>query len=109
MEKTTRQIAEWIAGFDASEMHEETLARAKHAVLDWTGVTIAGAQEPLVDILVADALDNGEAGDSSLVGRTETVAPASAALINGAASHALDFDDVNRQLHGHPIRAESRR
>jgi len=102
MEKTTCQIAEWIAGFDASEIREEALARAKHAVLDWTGVAIAGAREPLVDILVADALDNGETGECALLGRAETVAPASAALINGAASHALDFDDVNRQLHGHP-------
>ena len=102
MEKTTCQIAEWIAGFDTSRIREETLARARHAVLDWTGVTIAGAREPLVDILVADALENGESGICSLIGRPETVAPATAALINGAASHALDFDDVNRQLHGHP-------
>ncbi|MED5406990.1 MAG: MmgE/PrpD family protein, partial [Pseudomonadota bacterium] len=66
MEKTTCQIAEWIAGFDASEIREEALARAKHAVLDWTGVAIAGAREPLVDILVADALDNGETGECAL-------------------------------------------
>ena len=102
MENTSCQIAEWIAGFDTSRIREETLARARHAVLDWTGGTIAGAREPLVEILVADALENGETGLCSLIGRPETVAPATAALINGAASHALDFDDVNRQLHGHP-------
>jgi 2-methylcitrate dehydratase PrpD len=102
MESTTRYLASWIASFDAANMRAETIARARHAVLDWVGVTIAGAQEPLVDVLTKDAVENGENGESSLLGRREKVSPATAALINGAASHALDFDDVNWQMRGHP-------
>lgn len=102
MQATTRQLAEWIAGFDTGNLRDETIARARHAVLDWIGVAVAGAHEPLVDVLTTDAMDNGEIGGSTLIGRNETVSPATAALINGAASHALDFDDVHWQMRGHP-------
>ena len=37
-----------------------------------------------------------------LAGRAETLAPSWAVLVNGAASHALDYDDVNTSMHGHP-------
>jgi 2-methylcitrate dehydratase PrpD len=78
------------------------LQAARHAVLDWTGVTLAARDEPLVDILLKDALANGEAGEACVVGRTEKLTSTFAALVNGAASHALDFDDVNGRVHGHP-------
>ncbi len=61
-----------------------------------------GAQEELTDILVREALDDGAVGQSSLVGRREKVLPSTAALINGSASHALDYDDVNFAMGGHP-------
>ena len=70
-------------------------------MLDWFGVAIGGSRDPLVDILVGDALEEGAQGQSCLLGRTERVTSAQAALINGAASHALDFDDVNKRVYGH--------
>ena len=98
----TRALAAWIAEFDGARIGENPMRWARHAILDWLGVTTAGSNEALVDILVEDALAEGEAGSARLVGRAERVTPASAALINGAASHALDFDDVNMRMHGHP-------
>jgi 2-methylcitrate dehydratase PrpD len=41
-------------------------------------------------------------GDSTLVGRCERAGLLDAALINGAASHALDFDDTHTLMMGHP-------
>ncbi len=98
----TRDLAAWIASVKSSEMGDRPRRWAKHAILDWFGVTLAGATDPLVGILADDALDSGEAGASRLVGRSEKVSPSFAAMINGAASHALDYDDVNKRLHGHP-------
>ena len=98
----TRDLAAWIASVKSSEMGDRPRRWAKHAILDWFGVTLAGATDPLVGILAEDALDSGEAGASRLVGRSEKVSPSFAAMINGAASHALDYDDVNKRLHGHP-------
>ena len=102
VQPVTQHIAEWVVAFEGAKLRRETIERAKHAVLDWVGVAIAGANEPLVNILTEDAIANGESGHSTLVGRSETVSPTTAALINGAASHALDFDDVNQAMRGHP-------
>ena len=98
----TRDIAEWLAGFDHSSATASAYSWAKHTFLDWLGVTVGGAHEPLTDILVADALAEGATGKAHLIGRNEQVTPSQAALINGSASHALDYDDVHMILHGHP-------
>jgi len=98
----TRALACWISGVARGEIGERALHCARHALLDWTGVTLAARSEPLVGILIGDAVANCEAGTGRLVGRNERLSPAFAALVNGAASHALDFDDVNQRVHGHP-------
>lgn len=100
--KVTRDLAEWVAGTPAEGVSVRALQAASHAVLDWTGVTIAGAHEPLVEIMVADAVDEGGAGRVPLIGRPERLPAGVAALINGSASHALDYDDINKRLTGHP-------
>jgi len=101
-ESPTRDIGHWIADFDGTDLGARPIRWAKHAMLDWLGVTLAGAQDPLVDILVSDAISSGEAGMARLVGRHARTTPTFATMINGAASHALDYDDVNKRLHGHP-------
>jgi 2-methylcitrate dehydratase PrpD len=95
-------MADWIAGLSHEDITTKALTWAKHAVLDWLGVTIAGAHEPLSDILIADALSEGATGSAHLMGRSERTLPSQAALINGSASHALDYDDVHLGLNGHP-------
>ena len=103
---TTRELATWIATValdDAGDgAVDRALACARHAVLDWLGVTLAGSREPVSEILLEDALANGETGDASIVGRSERVSPATSALLNGTASHALDYDDINKRMRGHP-------
>ncbi|MEQ8504526.1 MAG: MmgE/PrpD family protein [Rhodospirillales bacterium] len=101
-ETPTQDLADWIADVPSADFTDRPRRWAKHAILDWFGVTMAGATDPLVGILAAEAIDAGEGGNAKLVGRKETVTPNSAAMINGAASHALDYDDVNKRLHGHP-------
>ncbi len=96
----TAEIAAWLAGLETDEISSEALTWAKHALLDWFGVTIAGANEPLVDILV-DLYADG-AGGTTVVGRGAKATMENAVLINGSTSHALDYDDVNGRLGGHP-------
>ena len=78
---------------------------ARQCLLDWAGVTVAGAFEPCAAILFDDLVDGGAAGGAggaSVVGRAERLPVADAALVNGTASHALDYDDVNEAMIGHP-------
>ncbi len=98
----TAEIAKRAVALAWQDLPDDLVERTKQCLLDWFAVTIAGAQEELTSILVSEALEDGAKGPATLVGRSETVLPSTAALINGAASHALDYDDVNFSMGGHP-------
>ena len=102
MVAVTAELAKRATALAWRDFPDDLLERTKQCLLDWFAVTVAGAQEELTDILVREALEDGAKGKASLVGRSETTLPSTAALINGAASHALDYDDVNFAMHGHP-------
>lgn len=98
----TSELANWVSDLKPEDVTPRAYRWATHCFLDWFAVTIGGAHEPLVDMLVAEALDQEGSGSVPLVGRPEKVAPRWSVLINGSTGHALDFDDVNSDMHGHP-------
>lgn len=102
MVAVTAELAKRATALAWRDFPEDLIERTKQCLLDWFAVTVAGAQDELTDILVREAIEDGAKGPASLVGRSETTLPSTAALINGAASHALDYDDVNFSMHGHP-------
>ncbi len=73
---------------------------AKIGILDTVGVTLAGASEPCARI--AARVAGAGTGPALVFGTRAGAAPADAALINGTAAHALDFDDCSNTLGGHP-------
>jgi 2-methylcitrate dehydratase PrpD len=75
--------------------------RAGAALLDTVGVTLAGASEPAARIV--QQVVAGEGGDGcTILGAAGRASPASAALANGTAAHALDFDDMCFVSLAHP-------
>jgi 2-methylcitrate dehydratase PrpD len=82
-----------------SEVPSSVRRVAGQCILDWVGCATAGATEPAVAILLAALEPPG--GASSLVGGG-AARPRDAALINGTAGHALDFDDTSTAMFGHP-------
>jgi 2-methylcitrate dehydratase PrpD len=98
----TRRIAEAGQAIRFEALPDDVVTRAKQCVLDWLGVTLAGADEPLTCILREEAREQGGYPQATLVGWGEKVATGQAALVNGAASHALDYDDVVSVMSGHP-------
>jgi len=98
----TAALAERAAGFRFEELRPEHVQRARHSLLDWLGVTLAGAQEPAGRMVQAVALAEGGDGPCTLVGTPYRLGPQSAALANGTAGHALDYDDSNFWMVGHP-------
>ena len=50
----TRGLAGWSAGFTSKATTASADTWARHALLDWFAVTIAGAKEPLADILAEE-------------------------------------------------------
>ena len=97
----TRGLAEWSSAFTSAGVTAAADTWARHALLDWFAVTIAGAREPLADIL-AEEFKASTSGPCTVVARGTKASLHDAALVNGAVSHALDYDDVNRLMHGHP-------
>lgn len=79
-----------------------TLEMARLCVLDWFGLALAGSREPLSVLLRESALADGARPTASVVGHGRAFSPRQAALVNGAAGHALDYDDVNLAMRVHP-------
>ncbi|MCB1512427.1 MAG: MmgE/PrpD family protein [Hyphomicrobiaceae bacterium] len=96
----TRDAATWLAGLTTDKISPRARLWARHALLDWIGVTLAARDEPLVAILCEELA--GESAPCTVIGQGKRANLLDAALINGSASHALDYDDVGRAVHGHP-------
>src|SRR5262249_25047699 len=73
---------------------------AKVGILDTVGVTVAGSTEPCARIVGEVVAEGG--GTSLVFGTNGRATALDAALINGTAAHALDFDDCNTTPGGHP-------
>src|SRR5579883_875101 len=101
-ETVTAALASRAAALRPETLPAEIRLLVRQCLLDWLAVTIAGAQEELTRILVAEAEEQGGRPVASLIGRALRTSTQQAALVNGAASHALDYDDVNMTMGGHP-------
>ncbi|HEY3887232.1 MAG TPA: MmgE/PrpD family protein [Caulobacteraceae bacterium] len=96
---TTAALASRLTGLVWSDVTPEAVTVAKQCLLDWLGVSIAARDEPLVQILKDEFAEGGE---STVIGSARRARLHDAVLINGACSHALDFDDVITAMNGHP-------
>ena len=76
-------------------------AAAARALLDTVGVTLAGAAEPAARI-VQRVVEQDGGGPCRLLGTALRSSAANAALANGTAAHALDYDDMCFVSLAHP-------
>lgn len=100
--QATMALAERIAAADFDAMPAAAREVAKQAIMDFIGVTLAGASEPLSRILREEAEAQGGHEQASVIGSSLRTSSTQAALINGAAGHAHDYDDVHTAMTGHP-------
>jgi 2-methylcitrate dehydratase PrpD len=98
----TRTLAEQARALRYEDLPADVRKLARQCLLDYVACTLAGAKEELTGILLAEMLAHGGAPAATIIGHAERLPVLSAALVNGAASHALDFDDVNMAMTGHP-------
>jgi 2-methylcitrate dehydratase PrpD len=95
------ELAKRINSLSFNALPAEAVHWAKVGILDTVGVTLAGAREDCARIVEGIA-GRGAVGPSLIFGGNRRIAPLDAALVNGTASHALDYDDCNNTLGGHP-------
>ncbi len=96
-----QKIADYAVREQTSRLPREVIHHAKRAVIDWYASLLPGsrvAPATLLEQAFAEDLDRGRARLAS--GRRATLR--AAALINGAASHSVEFDDIYRDAGYHP-------
>jgi 2-methylcitrate dehydratase PrpD len=95
------KIAEYAIREQTSKLPANVVHHAKRAVIDWYAALLPGSvvtPATLLEQALAEDLDRGRARLAS--GRRATLR--AAALINGAASHSVEFDDIYRDAGYHP-------
>jgi len=96
------QLARFLVATGFEDLPPEAIRQAKRAILDTLGVALAGCREEGPAILARLAQERPSPGKASVLGWPLCLAPQEAALINGTSAHALDYDDVNISMRGHP-------
>lgn len=97
----TEHVVRFITGTPAESIPPEAISAAKRALLDTTGVTLAGVPEDGPTI-VRELVSGHGPGPVSILGSDQRALLLDAALATGTAAHALDYDDTTAPLHGHP-------
>lgn len=95
-------LAQYTCNLQFSEIPGDVATLAKLAMRDGIGCAISAANEPLIQMLFDEAAEAGGAPQCSVIGRNELLPHCSAALVNGTAVQAFDFDDVSMVFSGHP-------
>lgn len=93
--ETTGQLANYLSDLTYDDLPEEAVELEKRHILDTLGCILYGTTTPWVRKVV-DALEaHEETGRGSVSVPTTGIKlpPARAALVNGTASHSMDYDD----------------
>ena len=104
----TRDLIDRVSSTRAEEIPPDVTEIAKRCILDCLGVALAGCNEPAVrhlrEAVAAAAGVDGtdDHGAFTVIGRPERLGLVDAAVVNGASCHALDFDDTQPDMEGHP-------
>ena len=96
------ELAKRIVSMRYEDLPAEAVRWARISFIDTIGCAFAGINEKCAQI-AQKVLTTGRSGGNSLIwGTALRTAALDAASINGTASHALDYDDCNNALAGHP-------
>jgi 2-methylcitrate dehydratase PrpD len=98
----TERIAGFAVGADGDLIPASAKAVARLSMLDWSAVMLAGLGEPVSVMVRRMVAEEGGAPAATVFGLDDKRPARAAALANGAASHALDYDDTHFAYVGHP-------
>ncbi len=98
----THRFASFVVGTDYSALPPAAIDNCKANIIDYIGVALAGTKTEAGRIIMEFAREGRGAGTAGILGGRLRTSPSTAALVNGVLGHALDYDDVNWSLKGHP-------
>jgi 2-methylcitrate dehydratase PrpD len=95
-------LAGFAVGLAAGDLSPAAAGRVRDAIRDCVAVAVAGSAEPVARAVRETIEDGGGAGGTAyLFGTDRRAGVTDAALHNGVAAHALDYDDTARPAFGH--------
>lgn len=100
--QVTKALAEFIVKTNLEKIPVPAREIGKQAIMDCLGVTLAGSKSEVGKIITEFIKNEGGKPLASLFGKNMKTTSQLAALANGTFGHALDYDDINRTMRGHP-------
>lgn len=100
--RITEEIAQFVFNFSYDQIPDSAIQVIKNAFIDTIGVGIAGCEEKGSKIVKEFIIQENAQSISTIWGSNQKTSPSYASLVNGTFAHALDFDDVNTAVIGHP-------
>ena len=95
-----RPFADYAAGIATADLPDEALHAAKRCVIDWFASVLPGGLQPPATLLIrayADSIGSRDgSGGAVFYPSGQRTDPHTAALINGAAVHTIEFDEIYR-------------
>lgn len=93
----TETLADFALGLAPEDLGQAGMQRMQTFFLDWLGCVLAGADAPAVVMIRDLARSLGDAPEADSLPDRSKVSCLHAALINGAASHVVEMDDLHRE------------
>ena len=100
--ENTQRVIDFVVKTRFEDIPAKGLEQARIGIFDCVGVALAGARQPAGAIGAEWARKAGGAQQATVWGQGFKTSAHDAALVNGTAAHALDYDDVTWGLIGHP-------
>ena len=98
----TRTLLDFVSKTKADEVPADVLHESMRCLIDHLGLAIAGAAEPAAAIAREQCRLLGGEPQATVLGTPHRLRLTDAALVNGIACHALDFDDTHVPTILHP-------
>ena len=98
----TQILANFVATHPSRGWSDAVDHEAHRTFMNWLGCAVGAAQHEAAGAALAAVNLLEPAAQASVLGRSEKVDMASAALINGITSHTFDFDDTHLKTIIHP-------
>ena len=99
----TQTLARYLAAANPADLPQSARKEAHRGFLNWVGCTLGGARHPAARNAFTALSPFAGPAHASLLGRPERTDAPLAALVNGIASHVLDFDDTHLATVIHPM------
>lgn len=98
----TRTLGQFVATHRSRGWSDAVEREAHRTLLNWAGCAIGACRHAAGEAALAAVRDLEPSPQASILGRSERVDMASAALVNGITSHTFDFDDTHLRTIIHP-------